>query len=191
MQNATVLGAPTGGLRKCPQITKALRPHVVLLVDSSMIVYLTASGRNVSLLSRLTRSPSFEYVLNWSEMCETWSWTSCSKTALKAPHIAVTVWAGDGPAFHCRSDNLYCAWSRSLVASDRGPWNSGFDFPNVTSGCALGAGLGNRSYPVYMARVGAFGAGVPGVPVLACGGCRVGMAEKTKHCVGRERGTES
>ena len=34
-----------------------------------------------------------------------------------------------------------------------------------------------RSYPVYVARVGATGAGVPGVPVLACGGDRYGMAE--------------
>ena len=43
-QNVTVLGAPTGGLRRCPQTTKAVRPHVVLLVDSSMTGYLTASG---------------------------------------------------------------------------------------------------------------------------------------------------
>ena len=71
------------------------------------------------------------------------------------------------PAFHCSSDNLYCAWSRSLFAFDRKPWNSGFEFPNVTSGCTLGAGLGKRSYPVYMASVGLSGAGVPGVPVLA------------------------
>ena len=81
------------------------------------------------------------------------------------------------PAFHGRSDNLYCAWSRSLFASDRGPWNSGFEFPNVTSGCTLGAGLGKRSYPVYMASVGLSGAGVPGVLVLACGGGRADMAE--------------
>ena len=66
------------------------------------------------------------------------------------------------PAFHCRRDNLYCAWSRSLFASDRGPWNSGFEFPNVTSGCTIGAGLRKRSYPVYMASVGLSGAGVPG-----------------------------
>ena len=54
-QNVTVLGAPAGGLRRCPQTTKAVRPHVVLLVDSSMIGYLIASGRNVSLLSKMAR----------------------------------------------------------------------------------------------------------------------------------------
>ena len=43
-----VLEAPIGGLRKCPRTTKALRPHVDLLVDSSMIGYLTASETNVS-----------------------------------------------------------------------------------------------------------------------------------------------
>ena len=51
-----VLGAPTGGLRRCPETTKALRPHVVLLVDSSMIGYLTESGRNVSLLRRMAKT---------------------------------------------------------------------------------------------------------------------------------------
>ena len=39
------------------------------------------------------------------------------------------------------------------------------------------AGLGKRSYPVYMASVGASGAGVPSVPVLACGGGRADMAD--------------
>ena len=43
-QNVTVLGASTGGLLRSPQTTKAVRPHVVLLVDSSMTGYLTASG---------------------------------------------------------------------------------------------------------------------------------------------------
>ena len=51
-----VLGAPIGGLRKRPQTTKALRPHVVLLVDSSMIGYLTESSRNVSLLRRMAKT---------------------------------------------------------------------------------------------------------------------------------------
>ena len=38
-QNVTVLGAPTGGLRRCPQTALVVRPHVVLLVDSSMTGY--------------------------------------------------------------------------------------------------------------------------------------------------------
>ena len=84
-----VLGAPIGGLRRCPQTTKALRPHVVLLVDSSMIGYLTESGRNVSLLRRMAKSSSSVYTWNWSEMCWTWPRASCSNTALKAPHMTV------------------------------------------------------------------------------------------------------
>ena len=68
----TVWGAPTGGLRRYPQRSKAVRPHVVLLADYSMIGS-TASDRNVSLLKRMARPPSSEYVLNWSEMCGTCS----------------------------------------------------------------------------------------------------------------------
>ena len=37
--------------------------------------------------------------------------------------------------------------------------------------------LGKRSYPLYMAGIGASGAGFPDVSVLACGGCRAVMAE--------------
>ena len=55
-----VLGAPIGGLRKWPQTTKALRPHVVFLVDSSLIGCLTSSGWKVSLLRR-AKSPSSVY----------------------------------------------------------------------------------------------------------------------------------
>ena len=84
VHRAVVLGAPIGGPRRCPQTTKALRPHVVLLVDSSMIRYLTESGRNVSLLKRMARSASSVCTWNWSEMCWTWSRASCSNTALKA-----------------------------------------------------------------------------------------------------------
>ena len=65
----------------------------------------------------------------------------------------------------------------SLCPSERGPWESGFGFPNVTSGIDLGAGFGNLSYPVYKASAGAARAGVPSEPVLACGGDRTGMAE--------------
>ena len=71
----------------------------------------------------------------------------------------------------------------SLCASDRGPWESGFGFPNVTSGIDLGAGFGNLSYPVYKASAGAARAGVPSEPVLTCGGDRADIAEKPGHCV--------
>ena len=87
-------GAPTGGLRRSPKTTKAARPHEVLLVDSSMIGYMTAHGKKVSLLRRMARSPSSVYVLNWSEMCEPRSWASWNKTALMAPHIAVASCVG-------------------------------------------------------------------------------------------------
>ena len=83
------LGGPIGGLRRCPQTSKALRPRVVLLVDSSMIGYFTASGRHVSLLRRMSKSPSSEYALHRSVICGTWSCASCDSTALKAPHVAV------------------------------------------------------------------------------------------------------
>ena len=89
-----VLEAPIGGLRKCPRTTKALRPHVDLLVDSSMIGYLTASETNVSLLRRIAMSSPFVCTWSWSEMCWTLSRASCSNTALKAPHIAVTSCVG-------------------------------------------------------------------------------------------------
>ena len=62
------LGAPTGGLRRRPWATKAAKPHVVLLVDSSMIGYMTASGRNVSLLRRMARPSSSVHVSNYVEM---------------------------------------------------------------------------------------------------------------------------
>ena len=73
-QNVTVLGAPTGGLRRCPQTTKAVRPHVVLLVDSSMIGYLTASGRNVSLLRRMARAGKIHWIMILREAvyCSGW-----------------------------------------------------------------------------------------------------------------------
>ena len=104
---------------------------MALLVDSSMIGYLIASERNVSLLRRIAKSSSFVYTWKWSEMCWTWSRASCSNTALNAPHIAVTScvgWRRAAPAFHCRSDNLHCAWRRSLTSSVMTPSKPGLDF---------------------------------------------------------------
>ena len=75
-QNVTVLGAPTGGLRRSPRTTNAARP----LFDDQVLDRVWQP-----LLRRMARPPSSEYVLNWSEMCGTWSWASWSNTALKAP----------------------------------------------------------------------------------------------------------
>ena len=56
----------------------------------------------------------------------------------------------------------------------------------MTSGGTFGAGLGKRSYPVYMSGVDSSGVCVPGVPVLACGGGRADMAGNLNLCEGRE-----
>ena len=191
VQNVTVLGAPTSGLRRCPQITKALRPHVVLLVDSSMIGYLIASGRNVSLLRTMARSPSSEYALNWAEMCGTWSCASCSNTTLKAPHMAVTSsvgWRRQRSTVEVTTCTAHGVGRGSCPTEDRGTRLLASRMHRVVA--TFGAGFGMRSYPVYMASASSSGGGVAGAPVLACGVGRADMAENLKHCEGRESGTD-
>ena len=103
----------------------------MLLVDSSVIGNLTASGRNVSVLRRMASPSPFVCVWNRAEICGTWLPASWRSTALNAPHVAVTSCVGQRhapPAFHCRSDNRYCEWRR-LLASDSGQSKDGLGLP--------------------------------------------------------------
>ena len=143
---------------------------MVLLVDSSMIGCSIASGRKVSLLSRMARPPSSEYVLNWSEMCGTWSWASCSSTALKAPHIVVINclarrWTA--PAFHCLEARL--------ALPRRGEWwHPRWRFWKGL----ISSEAGHR----WCVRVG-----VPGAARSICDDGVVCIAENLKHCEGEKR----
>ena len=73
--SVTVLGALVGGRRKCPQTTIAARPHVFLLVDSSAIGYLSAFGRNVSLLSKMAKF--FPVRVRFELIRDVWNMINC------------------------------------------------------------------------------------------------------------------
>ena len=70
---------------------------MVLLVDSSIIGYFTAFGRNEFLLRRMAKSPTSEYASHWSVMCGTWSCASllCKVVfmAAQASRMAVGGWS--------------------------------------------------------------------------------------------------